>query len=101
MSRGLRPPQVCKKLGVSEQTYARWRKILYVFDKQSGKLLREIEVPGHAAASPITYLYRGKQHFAMAVGGNEDAAVVALALLDARVRCVDFSDVCPEVTRSP
>ena len=26
LSRGLRPPQVCKKLGVSEQTYYRWRK---------------------------------------------------------------------------
>ena len=25
MSRGLRTPQVCKKLGVSEQTYYRWR----------------------------------------------------------------------------
>ena len=63
-----------------------WRKILYVFDKQSGKLLREIEVPGHAAASPITYLHHGKQYLAMAVGGNEDAAVVALALPDALVR---------------
>ena len=26
LSRGLRAPQVCKKLGVSEQTYDRWRK---------------------------------------------------------------------------
>jgi len=26
LSRGLRPPQVCKKLGVSGQTYYRWRK---------------------------------------------------------------------------
>ena len=26
LSRGLRPPQVCKKLGVSERTYYRWRK---------------------------------------------------------------------------
>ena len=26
LGRGLRPPQVCKKLGVSEQTYHRWRK---------------------------------------------------------------------------
>ena len=26
MSRGLRTPQVCKKLGISEQTYYRWRK---------------------------------------------------------------------------
>ena len=24
--RGLRTPQVCKKLGISEQTYYRWRK---------------------------------------------------------------------------
>ena len=26
LGRGLRPPQVCKKLGISEQTYYRWRK---------------------------------------------------------------------------
>ncbi len=26
LSRGLRPSQVCKKLGISEQTYYRWRK---------------------------------------------------------------------------
>jgi quinoprotein glucose dehydrogenase len=58
------------------------KKILYVFDKQSGDLLREIELPGQAAASPLTYLYRGKQYLAMAVGGNEDAAIVALALPD-------------------
>ena len=26
LGRGLRTPQVCKKLGISEQTYSRWRK---------------------------------------------------------------------------
>ncbi len=26
LGRGLRPPQVCKQLGISEQTYYRWRK---------------------------------------------------------------------------
>ena len=26
LGRGLRTPQICKKLGVSEQTYYRWRK---------------------------------------------------------------------------
>ena len=26
LGRGLRTPQVCKKLGVSEQTYYRWRR---------------------------------------------------------------------------
>jgi quinoprotein glucose dehydrogenase len=62
------------------------KKILYVFDKQSGELLREIEVPGRAAASPLTYLYRGKQYLTMAVGGNEDAGIVAFAVPDARGR---------------
>jgi quinoprotein glucose dehydrogenase len=62
------------------------RKILYVFDKQSGQLLREMDLPGRAAASPLSFLYRGKQYLAMAVGGNEDAAVVALAVPDARGR---------------
>jgi quinoprotein glucose dehydrogenase len=56
------------------------KKILYVFDKQSGALLREMELPGQAAASPMTYLYRGKQYLTVAVGGNEDAAIVALAV---------------------
>jgi quinoprotein glucose dehydrogenase len=58
------------------------RKLLYVFDKQSGTLLREIELPGRAAASPLTYVYRGKQYLTMAVGGNDESAVVALALSD-------------------
>jgi quinoprotein glucose dehydrogenase len=62
------------------------RKILYVFDKQTGNLLREIELDGYAAAGPMTYLYRGKQYLAMAVGGNEEAGMVALALPDARGR---------------
>ena len=26
LGRGLRPPQVCQKLGISEQTYYRWRQ---------------------------------------------------------------------------
>ena len=26
LGRGLRVPQVCKKLGISEQSYYRWRK---------------------------------------------------------------------------
>jgi hypothetical protein len=45
-----------------------------------------MDLPGRAAASPLSFLYRGKQYLAMAVGGNEDAAVVALAVPDARGR---------------
>ena len=56
------------------------RKLLYVFDKQSGALLREIELDGLSAAIPMTYLVGGKQYIALATGGGEDAQIVALTL---------------------
>ena len=60
------------------------RKLLYAFDKETGALLREFDLDGHSAAPPMTYLYRGRQYLVMAVGGNEDAAIVAFALPDTR-----------------
>jgi quinoprotein glucose dehydrogenase len=56
------------------------RKILYAFDKQSGKLLREFEMDGHSAGAPMTYMHGGKQYIAIAVGGNQEAEIVALGL---------------------
>lgn len=56
------------------------RKLLYVFDKQTGALLREIELDGLSAAIPMTYLVGGKQYLALAIGGGEEAGVVALTL---------------------
>jgi hypothetical protein len=56
------------------------RKLLYIFDKQSGKLLREFEMDGHSAAAPMTYSHRGKQYIAIAVGANQEAEIVALGL---------------------
>lgn len=55
-------------------------KLLYVFNKRSGALVREIEMDGFAVAAPMTYLHAGKQYLVMAVGGNEDAAIVAFGL---------------------
>jgi quinoprotein glucose dehydrogenase len=58
------------------------RKLLYVFDKQSGKVLREIELDGLSAAVPMTYVVGGKQYIAVATGGGETSEVVALSLQD-------------------
>ena len=43
MSRGLRTPQVCKELGVSEQTYYRWRKEYGGLRLDQAKRLKELE----------------------------------------------------------
>ena len=43
LGRGLRTPQVCKKLGVSEQTYYRWRKEYGGLRLDQAKRLKELE----------------------------------------------------------
>ena len=43
LARGLKVPQVCKKLEVTEQTYYRWRKKYGGMDPQMAKQLREME----------------------------------------------------------
>ena len=60
------------------------RKLLYVFDKQSGALLREIEVDGYSAALPMTYSHGGQQYIVVGVGANEEAELVAFALPGAK-----------------
>ena len=58
------------------------RELIYAFDKRDGELLHVIELDGFAASAPMTYLHEGKQYIAVAVGGNEDNALVALSLPD-------------------
>ena len=58
------------------------RKLVYVFDKQTGELLREIDLDGHTAAAPMTYLHGGRQFIAIATGANEAVALVALSVPD-------------------
>lgn len=54
---------------------------LRAFDKRTGELLGEIDVPGHATGAPITYMAYGKQYFAYPTGGaSEPAQLIALAL---------------------
>ena len=56
------------------------RKLIYVFDKQSGELLREVELDGLSAAAPMTYLHDGTQYIVVAVGAGESAELVALGV---------------------
>ena len=43
LGRGLRVPQVCKKLGISEQTYYRWRKEYGGLRLDQAKRLKALE----------------------------------------------------------
>ena len=43
LGRGLRTPEMCKKLGVSEQTYYRWRKEYGGLRLEQAKRLKELE----------------------------------------------------------
>jgi quinoprotein glucose dehydrogenase len=56
------------------------RKVLYVFDKRTGALLRVFDMDGMAAAAPMTYLSGGKQFIVVAVGAGPSAELVAFSL---------------------
>ena len=43
LARGLAVPEVCRKLGVAEQTYYRWRKEYGGLRREQAKRLRELE----------------------------------------------------------
>ena len=49
LSRGLRVPLVCKKLGISEQAYYRWRKEYGGLRLDQAKRLKESRAGEHAA----------------------------------------------------
>jgi quinoprotein glucose dehydrogenase len=51
------------------------------FDKATGAVLAEIQLPGGATGAPMTYLHEGKQYIVIATGGrNADPEWVALSL---------------------
>lgn len=56
------------------------RNLLRAFDKASGEIVHEMELPLPPTGTPMTYMANGKQYLAIAVGGAQDARIVALAL---------------------
>ena len=43
---------------------------LRAFDKATGELVGEIDLPAHTDGSPITFLHRGRQYLVFALGGR-------------------------------
>lgn len=56
------------------------RKLLSIFDKETGALLRDVELDGGTAAPPMTYMYQGRQYIVMGVGAGQNMELVALSL---------------------
>jgi quinoprotein glucose dehydrogenase len=56
--------------------------ILRALDKRTGRTLAEIELPGVTSSKPMTYMVDGKQYVVIAVGRDNPAELVALALPD-------------------
>ena len=50
------------------------------FDKKTGDLLWEYELPVGPAASPMTYSYAGKQYIVLAIGNGLQAELIAFSL---------------------
>lgn len=58
-----------------------WGKKFRAYDKATGKVIWEIELPSGTTGGPMTYMYQGKQYIVVAVGSRHDAPeLVALAL---------------------
>ncbi len=55
------------------------------YDKQTGEIVAEIELPAPQTGVPMTYLHEGRQYIVMSVaGGDRPAQLVALAVREAR-----------------
>ena len=51
------------------------------YDKATGQVLWETELPAGTTGAPMTYMFRGKQYIVLAIGSREHAAeYVALSL---------------------
>jgi quinoprotein glucose dehydrogenase len=52
-----------------------------VYDKETGEIVAELELPAGTTGAPITYMHEGKQYIVVAVGGiDEPPEWVALSL---------------------
>ncbi len=56
------------------------RNLLRAFDKASGEVIHEIELPRPPTGTPMSYMVDGKQYVTIAVGGGQDSRLVSLAL---------------------
>lgn len=53
---------------------------LRAYDKATGDLIHQIELPYRPSGTPMTYMSKGKQYIVLAGGGGKSAHLMALAL---------------------
>ena len=69
-------------------------RMFRAFDKATGAVVWETELPAGTTGAPITYMHQGKQYIVVAIGGREQAPE-----LD-RVRAA-VTDLTPELKLRP
>jgi len=58
-----------------------WGKTFRAYDKATGKVIWEMELPSGTTSGPMTYLARGKQYIVVPIGGRDEPAEwIALGL---------------------
>ena len=58
-----------------------WGRMFRAFDKTSGEIVWEMELPSGTTGGPMTYLYDGKQYVVVAIGAlGSSPEWIALAL---------------------
>jgi len=58
-----------------------WGKKFRAYDKATGHVIAEMELPSGTTAGPMTYMLAGKQYIVVAIGATDHPAeYVALAL---------------------
>ena len=56
-------------------------KMFRAYDKATGEVVWEIELPGGTSGAPMTYMVEGRQYIVATVGWNDMASeLIALAL---------------------
>jgi quinoprotein glucose dehydrogenase len=76
--------------------------MLRAYDKATGEVVAEIELPGKASGAPMTYWHQGRQYIVIAVSSREHPAeLVALALPEAGAPGVAAGHEPEAVPRAP
>ncbi len=71
-------------IGTPQAPWA-WGKKFRAYDKATGQVIWETELPSGTTGAPMTYMHRGKQYIVIPVGAKDHPAeFVALALPDDR-----------------
>jgi quinoprotein glucose dehydrogenase len=56
------------------------RNLLRAFDKATGEIVHEMDLPLPPSGTPMTYMVDGKQYLSIAVGGGQSSQLVTLSL---------------------